>query len=113
MEINCSELYNPGSVALEGTALCAYMGFSISLIRDLLENIGDESLKHRLAKILVRFFTRYLEGKKEVFTPTEEFSPVMKTLLDLLAEINKIELTRLNILVARDIEELINYLRTL
>lgn len=110
MDIDCSELYNPGSAALQGTDLCSYMGFSIALIKDLLDNITDASLKHKLALILIRFFTSYLAGKKETFKPMPDFSPVMTALLDLLEEVNKIDLTRLNILVAMDIENLINYL---
>lgn len=110
MEINCNELYNPGSIALSGKDLCSYMGFSILLIRDLVDSIIDPEIRYRMAKLIVGFFVRYLAGKPSVFTSTEGFSPLFIALSDLLEEIDKINVIRQDGLVVKEIKDLINYL---
>lgn len=110
MDINCDELYNPGCVTLSGERLCTYMGFSILLIRDLVDSVLDRDLRYRLAKVIVGFFVRYLAGKPSIFTTTEGFSPLFVAISDLLEEIDKIHVTKQDGLVVKEIKDLINYL---
>lgn len=110
MDISCNELYHPGSYALSDKELCSYMGFTILLIRDLVDNIDAPDLKHRLAKVLIGFFVRYLNGKSSVFTTTAGFSPVLAALSDLLEEIDKINVAKQHGIIVKEIKDLINYL---